>query len=501
VVGVLMRTKFLVLRHSFTGTRRATMISGLTAGVAAAAATVWLVATGGGDAGDALALALASWVIGWIIGPMMGGGDPGLRQEHLAHVPASHRRKAVALFGAALVGIGPAVMLAAAGSLVWYGATISPGAAVVAAAAAVLLVLVVVSWSNVVVAGVGRVLNTRRSAALMAVPWGVLMCLTAQGWVIIAALARGNHTELPAGLARGLRIAPSGWPVAAVEAAGRGQWALAAGTLAGLLAVVAVALLLWGRALRRPVVAPVIRPGTARRWEPRGVLGAVVGKELRTWSRDLLRIHFLTFALVYAVTYTLLPIMIGSTDYLPMTGVFGVVLAAGCSAHLHSSDGTALWQTLMRPGVERLDVRGRQLAWLLVVGPPAVALTVVGAVWHGEMAMVLWATALLPATLGAGVGVMLLISVYVPIRMTDPHRRGSNPGQDGGALAGLVWLVLPVLAVLSVPTIVLVAVGMPAVGVAAGVVTGVIAAWGLGRLAHRRLAAKGPELLTKVGTV
>jgi ABC-2 type transport system permease protein len=501
MVGVLMRTRYRVLRHSFTGTKRAMMISGLTAGLAAAAVTVWFVATAGPGAGDLLALAFASWVVGWILGPMMGGGDPGVRPEHLARLPISHRQKAVALFGAALVGIGPAVMLVAAGSLVWYAVTLGVAATAAAVLAVPLLVLMVVALSNVVVAGIGSLMYTRRAAALMAVPWGVLICLTAQGWTVIAAFGGAGGGPLPAGLARGLRIAPSGWPVAAVEAAGRGQWAVALGALAGLAAITALAVLLWGRLLRRPKAAPVVIPGTARGWEPESTMSAVVGKEPRTWGRDLVRIHFLTFAVVYALTYTLLPLFIGSTDYLPMTGVFGLVLAAGCSAHLHSSDGTALWLTLMKPGIERVDIRGRQLAWLLVVGPAAVLLTVIGAAWHGELTMVWWAAALVPLTLGAGAGLVVLISVCVPIRLTDPHRRGSNPGQDGGALAGLVWLVLPAMAVAATPVIVLVALGFPAFGVAAGIAIGALLGWGFGRLAYRRLESRGPELLTKVGTV
>ncbi|WP_262287062.1 hypothetical protein [Micromonospora sp. MA102] len=87
--------------------------------------------------------------------------------------------------------------------------------------------------------------------------------------------------------------------------------------------------------------------------------------------------------------------------------------------YLYSSDGTALWQTLLAPGNERADVRGRQLAWMLVVGPPAVVLTALGAIAHGELTMVQWAAALF--------------------------------------------------------------------------------AWGLGRLAYRRLGTHGPELLAKVG--
>jgi ABC-2 type transport system permease protein len=507
MAGVLMRTKYLVLRHSFTGTKRAMMVSGLTAGLAAAGFTIWLVAGRGAAGGDLLALAFASWVLGWVLAPMMGGGDPGIRTEHLDHLPITHRRKAVALFGAALVGIGPAVMLVAAGALVAYAVSLGVAATIVAVLAVPLLVLMVVALSNVVVAGIGSLLNTRRSAALTAVPWGVLICLTAQGWTVIAAFGGDAGSVLPPGWAHGLRIAPSGWPVAAVEAAGRGQWGVALAALAGLAAVVALAVLAWGRLLRRPKAAPVITPGTSRAWAPETVVAAVVGKELRTWGRDLVRIHFLSFALVYALTYTILPIVIGSTDYLPMTGVFAVVLAAGCSAHLHSSDGTALWQTLLAPGVERADVRGRQLAWLLVVGPAAVLLTVLGAVAHGEMNMVRWAAALLPVTLGAGAGLMLFVSVYVPIRMTDPHRRGSNPGQDGGSLAALVWLVLPVVAVASAPVITLLVIGQAKndpllqwAGTPAGIAIGALLAWILGRMAYRRLAARGPELLAKVGT-
>lgn len=501
MVGVLMRTKFLVLRHSFTGTRKAMMIWGLASGVAAVVGTYWVVARAGEARGDFLAIALATWLVGWVLGPLMGGGDPGVRPEHLAHLPLHHRQKAVALFGAALVGIGPVVMLAAAGTLVWYAAGLGVAAVVVSLVATVLLVLMVVALSNALVAALGAVMNTRLAAALMAVPWGILICLSAQGWVVIAAIAESGTTALPPSWSHGLRIAPSGWPLAAVEAAGRGEWALVAAALGGLVVLVALALLVWGRLLRRPATRPVIRPGLGRRWRPSGPIDAIVGKEVRTWGRDLVRVHFLSFALVYAVTYTVLPVLIGSTDFLPMTGVFGVVMAAGCSAHLHSSDGTALWQTLMKPGLERADVQGRQLAWLLVVGPPAVILTVVGALVHGEMPMVWWAAALLPVALGAGVGVMLAISVYVPIRMTDPHRRGSNPGQDGGALAGLIWLVLPVVALATAPSIVLVATGHELLGVVAGLAIGGLGAWGLGRVAYRRLAARGPELLTKVGTV
>jgi ABC-2 type transport system permease protein len=507
VVGVLMRTKLRVLRHSFTGTRAAQMVSGATAGVLAAAATVWLVLATGDRAGDTLAIGLASWVIGWVVGPMMSGTDPGIRREHLALLPLTHRQTAVALFGAALVGVGPAVTLVAMLALVCYGVALGGAAAAVGPLAAVLTVLLVVALSNVVVTGIGALLRSRWSAALTAIPWGILTCFAAQGWVVVAAVTGGSDNGLPPAIATALRVIPSGWPLAAVEAAGRGDRLVAAGVLAGLVVLTGAALLVWGRLLRRPATPPVIEPAGGRDWQPATTRAAVVGKELRTWSRDLVRIHFLAFALVYATTYSLLPLLIGSTDYLPLTGVFAVVLAVGASAHLYSSDGTALWQTLMTPGVERAEVRGRQLAWLLTIGPVAALLTAAGVVANGRPDIASWATGLLPVVLGAGAGLVVLVSVYVPIRITDPHRRGSNPGQDGGAIAGLIWLAIGALAVLSAPVLALLGLGQARHDHAlmwtaspAGIAIGPLLAWGFGRLAARRLARKGTELLARIGT-
>jgi ABC-2 type transport system permease protein len=68
---------------------------------------------------------------------------------------------------------------------------------------------------------------------------------------------------------------------------------------------------------------------------------------------------------------------------------------------VYGEDGTAFWLTRMVPGVERSDVRGRQVAWLLVLGPVTVALTVVPIALGGQGRAWPWALALLPAVLGA----------------------------------------------------------------------------------------------------
>jgi len=507
MVGVLMRMKWQILRNSFTGTKATTTITGVLAGLAAAGCTLALTVSAGPDrAGGALLLTMASWLLGWIVGPMMGGTDPGVRREHLRHVPLTDRQLATGLFGAALVGIGPVATLVAGTSLIWYALRIGASAVPVAVVTLVLFVLLLVALSNVVVALVGRVLNSRLSAALMAVPWGVLVCLGAQGWVIIAAITGGPEAALPPVIADKLRLAPSGWPVVAIEAAGRGDWALVVAAVAGLVALIAAALAGWALLLHRPVPQTVIRGARWRGWRPPTPLAAVLGKELRTWRRDMIRIHFLSFSLVYALTYTLLPLLINVTDYLPMTGVFFAVLAVGSSAHLHSSDGTALWQTLLAPGAQRADIRGRQRAWLLVVAPPAIALTVVGLIWHGRADMVPWAAGLLPLVLGGGVGLLILISVLMPMRIVDPHLRGNNPGSDGAGTAGIVWLALLALTVLASPVLALLITGtvrhselLRWSSVPVSVLLGILLAWGFGQLAITRLTRRGPELLAKLG--
>lgn len=507
MVGVLMATKYRILRNSFSGTAAATTTSGLVAGLTAAGVGIWLTVAAGDRAGQAVLLTFASWLVGWIVAPMMGGTDAGVRPEHLHHVPLRHRDRVAGLFGASLVGVGPLVSLVAGGALVGYALRHGAAAVVVSLVVVALFVMLLVAVSNVVVAAVGKVLDSRLSAALMAVPWGVLVCLSAQSWVVIAAIAGGTDVALPPSVSDTLRLAPSGWPVVAVEAAGRGDWLPVLGAVSGLAAVVAAALTVWSLLLRRPTTPAVVSgPRRVSVWRPASRLAAIVGKERRTWGRDVLRIHFLVFALAYALTYTLLPLLISVTSFLPMTGVFLVVLAVGCSAHLHSSDGTGLWQTLMAPDAARVDIRGRQLAWVLLVGPIATVLTAAGALWHGKADLLPWAAALLLFTLGAGAGLFILISVFMPMRMADPHLRGDNPGRDGGGIAGVIWVALLALAVLSAPVMTLLIAGTVrddgtlrwlAVPVGAGL--GALIAWGFGRIAHRRLAGRGPELLAKLG--
>nr|BFE87082.1 hypothetical protein GCM10020093_096830 [Planobispora longispora] len=263
--------------------------------------------------------------------------------------------------------------------------------------------------------------------------------------------------------------------------------------------LVALLLAVWAALLTRRASAARASARGRRPMTASTASGAVTAKELRAWSRDLVRTHQLTFAVAYGVFFAAAPLVLGVDVMLPWAGPIFIVMAAAMTAGLYAVDGTALWLTLLVPGAA--DVRGRQRAWLLVVGPVAVALALActAAVTGGPWPMVLALTA---ALLGGGAGIVPLMSVYALVPGTDPHRRGGNPlrvSEDDGALTGMAYAVLALVALTGAPAAVAVVLYGWA-GVAVGVVTGVLCWWGFGLLAQRRLHARGPELLQTMRT-
>ncbi|MEO3807601.1 hypothetical protein ABGB17_01215 [Sphaerisporangium sp. B11E5] len=493
VAVTMVRMKLAVLRHSMNGQRAGFVVMGGVTGLVLAGATIWLGLSGA----EVLAATYAVWMLGWIFGPAFaGGGDETLRPEFFTLLGLPPRRLASGLLAGAFVGVAPAISLLALTGLTVHGARLGAGAALVSIPALLLQLAVFVLVSRVAVALLGLALRSRVGAIGAGLANGLILALLGQIWVVFVAL--GQSGGVPPVVGEVARHLPSGWGVVAVEAAGAGDWARTGAALAALAVLVALLLAAWAALLTR-------RAGAART-APRGRVpiraatasGAVLAKELRTWSRDLVRTHQLTFALAYGVFFAAAPLLIGIPDMLPLAGPIFVVMAAAMSANLYGTDGTALWLTLMTPGAR--DVRGRQHAWLLTVAPVAVVLTIVlTAVVDGHWPAMI---ALLVALLGGGAGLVPLASVYALIPGTDPHRRGGNPlrsTEEDGAVTGMVYAVLALAAVTAVPATVVAALYGWA-GVAVGVVTGVLCYWGFGTLAERGLLARGPELLETMRT-
>jgi ABC-2 type transport system permease protein len=305
---------------------------------------------------------------------------------------------------------------------------------------------------------------------------------------------------------------PPGWGIVAVDAAGRGEWLLVLGCVAGLAVLTASLLAAWGVLLVRRTTRVAVNAGPRKARTRAGIghrlpptpIGAVASKELRTWARDARRRVALLSMLIVGVVVSVLPAVSGNdTGSLPFAGL--VVVTMGCllAGNLYGMDGSALWHTLVVPGGEVADVRGRQLAWLLIVGPVTLVLALVLPALT-DPGTYPWVLGLAPALLGGGAGLIVVLSVFAGYAMPDqkanPFAAGGNPGIMRALLQLGIALLLGVVAL---PEIALAAVGSgtPAVqwlALPVGIAVGVGCWWWWGNLALRRLAARGPELLAEV---
>lgn len=488
----MIRMRLAIMRNSLRGDNAANLYTGVSFGLILAFGTIAVAVLWPAY----LPITLAVWLSGWIFGPIfIGGGSEALRPEYFSMLPARPGRIATALLAGAFAGPAPAVNLIALLSLPVYGWRFGPAGVLIGLVAAVTTLITMVMLSRVIVALIGLFVRSRATAAAVGIVTGTAIALCSNGWAPVVALA---GTDTAAWSELFVRVLPSGWGVAAIEA----PWSLALVILVAGAGVIALLLAAWSCLLSRRVVSAArggVPPhrGTPRPFPSTSGARITAAKELRAWWRDLVRIQLLATAFSYAIVTPLLLLTIDAWIMVPFTGLIAIVMAAASSANLYGADGTALWLTLMTPGAERADVRGRQLAWLLIVGPAAVGLSLAGTFVSGQTWAWPWVLGLLPALLGGGAGVIVLLAVTSLVPGTDPHKRGGNPlstGADETAETSLAWLVL-----LAVPATALPAAGAillnPWAGIATGVLTGALSAWGLGRIAYRRLENHGIDLL------
>ncbi len=488
----MVRMRLALMRNSLRGDNASNLYTGVSLGLILAFGTIAVAVLWPAY----LPITLAVWLSGWIFGPIfIGGGNEALRPEYFSMLPATPGRIAMALLAGAFAGPAPVVNLVALLSLPVYGWRFGPAGVLIGLVAAVATLVTMVMVSRVIVALIGLFVRSRATAAAVGILTGTAIGLCSNGWALLVALGGSDTAVWSEVLVRAL---PSGWGVAAVEA----SWPLALAILAGNAGVIALLLAAWSALLSRRVVSAARGGVPPRRGTPRpfpATSGARVAaaKELRAWWRDLVRIQLLATAFAYAVVTPLLLVTIDVWVMFPFAGLIAIVMAAASSANLYGADGTALWLTLMTPGAERADVRGRQLAWFLIVGPAAVALSLAGTFVSGETWAWPWVLGLLPALLGGGAGVIVLLAVTSLVPGTDPHKRGGNPlstGADETAETSLAWLVLVAVPATALPTAGAILLD-PWAGIATGVLTGVLCAWGFGRIAYRRLESHGIELL------
>ncbi len=448
----LVRMRLAAFRHGLEDQfRRSWIVTGGFVGLALAGGTLWVAARGDHDV---LVVVLAVWMLGWVVGPLFaGGGDETLKPEYFTMMPLPPRTLSTGLLVAALAGVAPVISLIALLSLVVVSGGVVAG--LVAVPALLLQLLCFILASRLAVAVYGVLLQVRAGAVIAALVNAFILAFTAQGWALIVAFV---STDVQGTVAKAARIAPSGWGLVAVEAAGRGDWLQVLAALAGLVVLAVVMLLAWSALLVRRTT--VTRAGrTPRRLlTARTPEGAAAAKELRSWTRDLLYGHRAVFAVAYGLFFCMMPLAIGMKSMLPWAGPAAVVMAGSMAANLYGADGTAFWTTLMTPGSSRADVRARQRAFLLVFGPSTLLITLLLTWWSGDTRAWPLVLSVLPALLGGAAGLVVACSVYAAVPTTDAHKRSGNPlnsGENEGETMGIVYVMLVLVATTCAPALIL----------------------------------------------
>ncbi len=521
MVGILIRMKLTMLRRAPGGLLNWKTIVGLVL----ALATI-LIATRPSSSEEIatglMAMVLGSWTLGWVLAPIQtgAGADEPIMPEHFALLPLPSFKLAVGLLAATFVGMGPLITLIAFSSLVIFGLELGIVPALVGIAALPLQIGLAILLSKVVLGAASSALKSRFGMEFAALQYAIIVSLSTVGWMIPAALA-GNHNlfdgpksfvtnDLPSGLALFVRIAPSGWGPVAVEAADDSQWLLMGGALLGLIALNGILLLIWGEQLRRRLTTRITRRGSSRLGLPLGLqrivpvspLGASIGRELRSWSREPRNALELRIAILTSLFIVLIPASLNWTQIVPFVGVILTLLAAACSCNQYALEGSSFWLTLMTPRAEGVDVRGKQVAYLIVFAPVAIVATILFTALGEQTWAWPWILAILPAALGAGAGVSIIISIRGVVPVPEEARRSGNL-MAAADNTGQTFLAMFLVASAMVPAASIVFSGyaleiapLEWLGVPVGIATGGLAAWFGGQLAIRDLQTSGPELLS-----
>lgn len=518
MVGILISMKFAMLRHAPVGMRMAGWIAG--AGLVFATWAAGVFSAGDGVRSDVLGLLLACWFVGAMLGPVTMSGAGVLRAEYFTLLPIDRRKLALGLLAAVFPGVASGYLLLAGLVVTTYAVAVDPATIVVGVTAALLVWVITITVSRLVYAMLGSAMRTWLGVEIAGLQFGFMIGGLLAGWMVVTQAVRTVPEllgrGLPDGVAGALSWAPTSWPLRVVDAAASGdraQVALLLGAMvvlaAGLLGLAALLLrphlgARSSRPRRRPVGSRVL---TGPRLLPDTPLGAVIGKELRQWWRDPWR-KLEWRSGIYA------GLVIGvfcfvSTPYqlvAPLSGLVIAFMTCLCGCNLYGQDGSALWQTVVgeRPGTVAADVRGRQLAMVILFVTPAALVSVLLITVTGEH----WAwpavLAGLPALFGVASGVAIVLSAVGVSPGVDPRRR-VGPNDAGGdlglqaqvALWSTMLLVTPTAGAAVIGYLVLPPWG-PWAAVVVGMVNGWLGYWLLGRAVIGYLDGRLPTLFTRI---
>ena len=467
--------------------------------------------------GPVLTAAMAVITLGWPLIGVAGAGDASLLEPaRFALTPRTGRELAPALFASALLTPG-SVAVGVVALLVVVAWRAEPLSAVLAAAQLLLGVTTCVLLARVVLAALGPVLGRRRVRERL----GVVLLLGVIGagvgfqFLSQAPVDALWGTELLATVTAAAQIArwtPFGWCWSLAWDAQQGAWPVLLVHVVASLALVALLAWCWVRLIDRTLVNPVTRDEAA--WVkgsrlddllPAGVVGALMGRELRYWRRDQRRfIQLISIVLVPLIM--VLPAVLGDQrQAIALAPFMCALMTSNVSAWGLSYDGSALW-TVALSQVSAVHDRAARVAVVAIISGPVLLCSLV-------VALVLAPGYDVPGLIGMTVGTWLVAlgtGTWVDAMWQQPMPPPTssvftrNAGSTAETFLGSVLtMILPVLggAPSGLLFILATAMGRPALGWAGlivGLLVGGLACWGGVVLAGRRLDGHWPEVLAKV---
>ncbi|MBM2616978.1 ABC transporter permease [Actinoplanes sp. LDG1-06] len=400
-------------------------------------------------AGMLLQLGGSLLVVGWLVLPLIFFGiDESLDPARFALFPLPRRTLITGMFAAALAGLPALSTLAATAGMVNTVAALGgAGAALIQVVGILGGLFLCVAASRAVTSAFATGLRSRRSRDLAVVMFAVLAALL--GPLQLALLAGAERADWGAFavLADVLGWTPLGAPYSlGLEVAEGRLWAvplkllIVLTTLAGLLRW-------WSATLESAMVGSVSesRGGDRDVASPTGLLlgrrlprsrfGALVARETRYWWRETRRRAAL---ITFTVAGIFLPVSIslsgGSAG--PMA-VFVGAIAAIALANQFGYEGNAYAANVTAAVPGRVEIHSRATAHAFFVLPLLLLVAVVVGAVTGRPERIAGDLGLLIATYGAGLGLVLPLSVraaYALPESTSPFAVSSG----GGAAKGLL---------------------------------------------------------------
>ncbi len=463
-------------------------------------------------------------VLGWVLLPLLFFGvDETLDPARFALLPLRRLTLARGMLAGALVGIpGAATALAMIGAAIAGGLRAGLGGALVGLVGAFLSLLLCVLASRAVTSAFAAMLRSRRVRDLAAVVLALVAASIGPTQLLIGSVA--THATL----APALRLARVlGWtPLAAGFVAPYdvvdGRPALALVRLLIVAGTCAVLVWWWSLTMesamigstasgparaRTSVGGPVatLLPRVLRLARP-GRFTAIVGRELRYWSRDPRRraglISIMVGGAVVPIALRVVPGSHGKQGApLPLAIAFSAVAGAAILANQFGFDGSAYAAHLLAAVPGRTELRARATAVALIMLPVVTVLTVVVALISRDAGAIPATLGTVGAMFGASMGTSSVISVLAAYPVPESRNAFASGGGSGSA-KGLLSLAGMVGAIAASAPVLLGALYLhgPAswllapVGIAWGLAAVLLATYLVGDVLDRR----GPELLIAV---